>query len=87
MTFILPDAAGSTMMPIFWFSEAASLGRGLAREIVRVWLETPFAGGRHQRRLEKIAALEKKILKNNLRCSLQHPKPPVTTLVLELIDV
>jgi ribose 5-phosphate isomerase B len=38
------------------------IGAGLAREIVRVWLETPFAGGRHQRRLEKIAALEKKIL-------------------------
>lgn len=29
-----------------------------AREIVAVWLATPFAGGRHQRRIEKIAALE-----------------------------
>jgi ribose 5-phosphate isomerase B len=29
-----------------------------AREIVRIWLETPFEGGRHGRRLEKIAALE-----------------------------
>ena len=37
------------------------IGVGLAREIVRVWLETPFAGGRHQKRLDKIAALEKKI--------------------------
>ena len=35
------------------------IGPGLAREIVRVWLETPFSGGRHQRRLEKITALEK----------------------------
>jgi ribose 5-phosphate isomerase B len=28
----------------------------LAREIVRVWLETPFAGGRHQRRIDLIDA-------------------------------
>jgi ribose 5-phosphate isomerase B len=26
----------------------------LARRIVEIWLETPFAGGRHQRRIEKI---------------------------------
>ncbi len=36
------------------------LGKELAKEIVKVWLETPFAGGRHRRRLEKIEALEKK---------------------------
>jgi ribose 5-phosphate isomerase B len=36
------------------------VGKELAKEIVRVWLETPFAGGRHQRRLEKIEALERK---------------------------
>ncbi len=36
-------------------------GKGLAREILRVWLETEFQGGRHQKRLEKIQALEKKI--------------------------
>jgi ribose 5-phosphate isomerase B len=30
-----------------------------AREIVALWLETPFAGGRHQRRIEKIIALER----------------------------
>jgi ribose 5-phosphate isomerase B len=28
--------------------------------IVRVWLETGFLGGRHQRRIEKIAELERK---------------------------
>ena len=32
----------------------------LADEIVRVWLETRFEGGRHQRRLDQIAALEQK---------------------------
>jgi len=36
------------------------VGKGLAKEIVKVWLESPFAGGRHQRRLEKIEALEKR---------------------------
>ena len=35
------------------------VGKELAKEIVRVWLETSFAGGRHKRRLEKIEALEK----------------------------
>jgi len=29
------------------------IGDILATEIVKVWLETPFDGGRHQRRLEK----------------------------------
>lgn len=35
------------------------IGKDLAREIVRVWLETPFSGGRHKRRLDKIEAIEK----------------------------
>ncbi len=30
-----------------------------ARELVKLWLDTPFEGGRHQRRVEKIARLEK----------------------------
>jgi ribose 5-phosphate isomerase B len=29
-----------------------------AREITRVWLDTEFAGGRHQGRVDKIAAIE-----------------------------
>ncbi len=33
-------------------------GPGLAVEIARTWLATAFAGGRHQRRVEKIMALE-----------------------------
>jgi ribose 5-phosphate isomerase B len=32
---------------------------GLADEIVKLWLETPFDGGRHQRRVEQIAAIER----------------------------
>lgn len=31
----------------------------LAEEIVTLWLTTAFAGGRHQRRVEQIAALER----------------------------
>jgi len=32
-----------------------------AKEIVRIWLETPFEGGRHQRRLDKIKAIEERL--------------------------
>jgi ribose 5-phosphate isomerase B len=32
-----------------------------AREIVETWLETPFARGRHQRRVEKIAQIEREL--------------------------
>jgi ribose 5-phosphate isomerase B len=39
------------------------VGKELAKEIVKVWLETPFAGGRHKRRLEKVEALEKEKFK------------------------
>ena len=35
------------------------VGCGLADEIVNVWLSTAFEGGRHQRRIDQIAALEK----------------------------
>ena len=34
-----------------------------ARRIVRAWLDTPFEGGRHQRRVDKIAALETRLKK------------------------
>ena len=34
------------------------VGHGLAREIVKVWLNTPFDGGRHQKRLDKINQLD-----------------------------
>ena len=37
---------------------ARLVGRERALELVRVFLETPFAGGRHDRRVQKIAALE-----------------------------
>ncbi|MHB8780769.1 MAG: ribose 5-phosphate isomerase B [Candidatus Geothermincolia bacterium] len=37
---------------------ARVIGTGYAEEILRAFLETPFEGGRHQRRVDKITALE-----------------------------
>lgn len=40
-------------------------GKGLAREIAKVWLETDFPGGRHARRVQKIMDIEEKYLRRN----------------------
>ena len=37
---------------------ARVVGEGLADEILRVWLTTEFEGGRHQRRVDEIPAIE-----------------------------
>jgi ribose 5-phosphate isomerase B len=37
---------------------ARIVNRGLAQRLVRLFLTTPFAGGRHERRVQKIMALE-----------------------------
>ncbi|GAB4405602.1 MAG: ribose 5-phosphate isomerase B [Thermodesulfovibrionales bacterium] len=37
------------------------VGKDLAREIVRVWFSTPFEGGRHENRLDKIRRIELKL--------------------------
>ena len=34
------------------------IGTELAKEIVRVWLETPFEGGRHKKRIEKFDTIK-----------------------------
>ncbi len=39
------------------------LGKGIAEEMVRTWIETKFLGGRHQRRLDKIADIESETMK------------------------
>lgn len=36
-----------------------TLGVGHAKKIVKTWLDTPFGGGRHLRRVEKILALDR----------------------------
>jgi ribose 5-phosphate isomerase B len=33
----------------------------MAEKILSIWLETPFAGGRHQRRVDKIAEVEREL--------------------------
>lgn len=42
---------------------ARVVAAGLAEEIVALWLETPFDGGRHQRRVEHITEIEDEELK------------------------
>ena len=34
------------------------IGPGLAQEIAKVWLNTPFEGGRHEKRINKITSYE-----------------------------
>ena len=34
---------------------------GLADEILKLWLATPFEGGRHQRRIDQIRAIEEQV--------------------------
>ncbi|MDP8246988.1 MAG: ribose 5-phosphate isomerase B [Candidatus Tritonobacter lacicola] len=46
-------------------SNVLALGAGVvdparAKEIVDTWLETPFEGGRHQKRVDKISGMEKR---------------------------
>jgi len=40
-----------------------TLGSGHARKIVKTFLDTPYAGGRHQRRVDKIISIERRYLK------------------------
>jgi ribose 5-phosphate isomerase B len=42
---------------------AGLIGVNLAKQIVKTWLTTEFAGGRHTPRLDKIKSVEKKYLK------------------------
>ncbi len=39
---------------------ARVVGAGLAEEIVRTWMETPFEGGRHSRRVGKFGEIEER---------------------------
>ena len=42
------------------------VGKGLASEIVQTWLQTPFEGGRHSRRLGKIDDIQNMLTKGEL---------------------
>ncbi len=45
---------------------AGLIGPNLARQILKTWLETPFGGGRHARRVDKIVEIEGRFLKSGL---------------------
>jgi len=42
-----------------------TLGVELAKSITKLWLETQFGGGRHQKRIDKIADIEKRPIKSS----------------------
>jgi ribose 5-phosphate isomerase B len=42
---------------------AGLIGEALARQIVKTWLATPFGGGRHARRVDKIMEIERRFLR------------------------
>jgi ribose 5-phosphate isomerase B len=44
----------------------AKTERFLAQQIVETWLATPFGGGRHQRRIDKIAQIEMDLGTHNI---------------------
>lgn len=43
---------------------AGLIGVNLAKQILKTWLSTPFAGGRHAGRVDKIMAIEKHYLRD-----------------------
>lgn len=45
---------------------AGLIGPALARQIVKTWLETPFGGDRHARRVAKIMEIERRFLRHEL---------------------
>ena len=42
---------------------AGLIGDNLAKQIVKTWLATEFGGGRHQKRIDKIIAIENRFMK------------------------
>lgn len=42
---------------------AGLIGTGLARSILKTWLEAPFSGGRHAKRVDKIGDIERRYLR------------------------
>ncbi len=44
---------------------AGLLGANLSKQIVKTWLETPFGGGRHARRVDKIMQIEQRFTKQS----------------------
>ena len=45
---------------------AGLIGPSLAKQIAQTWLATPFGGGRHQRRVDKIMDIERRFSRDHL---------------------
>ena len=63
---LVGDALGARMAREHNDANVLVFGGGMtgkvhARELLRIFLETPFAGGRHQRRVDKIADIEREL--------------------------
>ena len=63
---LVGDATAARMAREHNDANVLVLGGGMtgtfhARELLRVFLDTPFAGGRHQRRVDKIAEIEREL--------------------------
>ncbi len=43
---------------------AGLIGPNLAKQIVKTWLETPYGGGRHRRRVDKIIQIERRYMRS-----------------------
>ncbi len=62
---------------------ARLLTTGQAEEVLRTWLETPFAGGRHTARVEKIARIERQYGKDGTAAA---PAPAAVAVVRARIE-
>lgn len=58
--FTAKMAKECTITVISWRSELCVVGAELAKMIVETWLDAEFEGGRHQRRVDLITAIEEK---------------------------
>jgi len=65
---------------------AELLSDSMVQRIVEVWLKTPFEGGRHARRVEKIATLEQDRKQRLLKDSLESYERERVLLACELHD-
>jgi deoxyribose-phosphate aldolase len=69
---------------------ARLLTEGQAEEVLRTWLETPFAGGRHTARVEKIARIEQQYSKGGAPApapaAAERPKQQIEGPIASLID-
>ena len=54
------EITGSGAQRVRFAGLAADVGEEDGRKILKAWLDTPFAGGRHERRVNKIRDYEQR---------------------------